>query len=207
MENITADTNKNSNSELSTPAAEVRISDIDGKPVFLNFSGPDLTSDAGVLLLKEVEEQIGIIEKMAAVITDDRDARYVKHTLTELLMQRVSQIACGYEDADDCDALRTDPAFKMTVGRCPETGDDLSSQPTMSRFENSVSRTDLYRLALIFADAFIASYASPPPVVVLDFDDTEDKVYGSQQHTLFQTPPNLVVTGRGGHPKPPEVRI
>ena len=170
---------------LSDSDAEIQISDTDGKPGFLSLSGPDMTSDAGVLLLKEVEEQTGIIEKAASVIQDDRDARYVKHTLTELLMQRVSQIACGYEDANDCNALRTDPAFKMTAGRSPETGDDLSSQPTMSRFENSVSRTDLYRIALIFADAFVSSYTSPPPVVVLDFDDTEDKVFGTQQHSLF----------------------
>jgi hypothetical protein len=151
----------------------------------MNFGGPDLTSDAGGLLLKEVEEQIKLIEKMAGVIRDGRDARYVKHTLTELLLQRVSQIACGYEDGNDCDILRSDPVFKMIAGRSPETGDDLGSQPTMSRFENSVSRTDLYRLALIFAENFVSSYASPPPVIVIDFDDTEDKVFGSQQFSLF----------------------
>lgn len=176
------------NPEVSKPSstqAEIKIADVGGKPAFLNFSGPDLTSDAGVLLLKEVEEQIRLIEKMAEVITDERDARYVKHTLTELLKQRVGQIACGYEDANDCDELRTDPAFKMIAGRLPETGSDLSSQPTMSRFENSVSRTDLYRLALVFARAFVASYATPPPIIVLDFDDTENKVFGSQQYSLF----------------------
>jgi hypothetical protein len=169
----------------SVPSAEVRISDAEGKPIFLNFSGPDQTSDAGVLLLKEVEEQIGIIEKMSGVIRDDLDARYVKHTLTDLLIQRVSQIGCGYEDGNDCNILRGDPAFKMTAGRNPETGKDLCSQPTMSRFENSVSRTDLYRIALIFAGNFVSSYAAAPPVIVIDFDDTEDKVFGSQQYTLF----------------------
>ena len=135
MENLTS----NENIFTPIPASEVQISDTDGKPCFMNFIGPEPTSDAGVLLLKEVEEQTGIIEKMAAVIHDDRDARYVKHTLTELLMQRASQIACGYPDANDCNPLRTDPAFKMTAGVSPETGHDLSSQPTMSRFENSVS--------------------------------------------------------------------
>ena len=90
-----------------------------------------------------------------------------------------------YEDANDCNFLRKDPAFKMASGCSPETGNDLCSQPAMSRFENSVSRTDLYRPALIFAEAFVSSYASPPSVVVLDFDDTEDKVFGSQQYSLF----------------------
>ena len=185
MENITSNSMKNFINNISTPVSEVQISDTDGKPCFLSFGGPALTSDAGMQLLKEVEEQTGIIEKMASVIDYDRDARYVKHTLTELLMQRVSQIACGYEDANDCNELRSDPALKMAAGRSPETGHDLCSQPTMSRFENSVSRTDLYRLAVIFAEAFVSSYASPPPVVVPDFDDTEDKVFGTQQYTLF----------------------
>lgn len=184
MENLNPETNK-INPGISSPAVEIKISETDGKSVFIDFGGPPLTADAGALLLKEVEEQIGIIEKMSAVIRDDRDARYVKHKLTDLLMQRVSQIACGYEDANDCNILRGDPVFKMITGRNPETGEDLCSQATMSRFENSVSRTDLYRIALIFAEAFVSSYASPPPVIVIDFDDTEDKVFGFQQFALF----------------------
>ena len=100
-------------------------------------------------------------------------------------MWRIAQISCGYEDANDCDGLRNDPVFKILAGRYPEIGDALSSQPTMSRFENSVSRTTLFRLATVFVDAFVASYAAPPPVIVPDFDDTEDRVYGCQQLNLF----------------------
>jgi hypothetical protein len=122
---------------------------------------------------------------MAEVIPDSRDARYITHTITDLLMQRVAQIACGYEDADDCDLLRQDPIFKMIAGRYPELGNALSSQPTMSRFENSISRTTLYRLARVFADIFIASYAEEPECLVLDFDDTDDPVHGEQQLALF----------------------
>jgi hypothetical protein len=169
----------------SDPKSEITLADIGGKSVILNFEGGNISSDAGALLLREVEEQIGIIRAMAGVIPDDRDSRYVKHTLTDLLIQRIVQIACGYEDANDCNDLRRDPIFKMLAGRYPEIGDALASQPTMSRFENRISRTALYRLALVFADAFIASYVSPPSVIIIDFDDTEDKVHGSQQSSLF----------------------
>lgn len=164
---------------------EVKLKNIDEKQVIMNFDGGSISSDAGALLLREVEEQIGLIRAMAGVIPDNRDARYVKHTLTDLMIQRIAQIYCGYEDANDCNRLREDPVFKMLADRCPEIGEALASQPTMSRFENTISRTTLYRLAVIFADAFIASYSSPPSVIVLDLDDTEDKVYGAQQLSLF----------------------
>ncbi len=167
------------------PKNEITIGDIRDKSLILNFNGGDISSDAGALLFREVEVQIGLIKAMAGVIPESRDTRYVRHTLTDLLIQRVTQISCGYEDANDCDDLRNDPVFKILAGRYPEIGDALSSQPTMSRFENSISRTTLYRLATVFVDAFVASYAAPPPVIVLDFDDTEDRVHGNQQLNLF----------------------
>jgi hypothetical protein len=171
--------------QKSASSETVRLLDVQDTPVVLDFEGGSLTSDAGILLLREVEQQIGIIKALAGAIDDPRDARYVKHTIMDLRMQRVSQIASGYEDADDCDELRHDPVFKMFAGRLPESGAALASQPTMSRFENSLSRTYLFRLAYAFADNFVASYAAPPKVMVLDFDDTEDKVYGDQQLALF----------------------
>jgi hypothetical protein len=167
------------------PKAEVKLGNIGDKSVILNFEGGNMSSDTGALLLLEVESQIGIIRAMTEVIPDGRDARYIKHTLTDLLIQRIAQIGCGYEDANDCNELRNDPIFKMLADRYPEIGEALASQPTMSRFENRISRTTLYRLALVFADVFVASYAAPPPVIVIDFDDTEDKVYGKQQLSLF----------------------
>ncbi len=163
----------------------LRVSQVEDKPVFVDFEGGALSSDAGTLLLREVENQISIISAIAEVIKDDRDSRYIKHTYQELLMQRVSQIASGNEDANDCDSLRDDPIFKMVANRLPETGDALGSQPTMSRFENTISRPTLYRIAKVFVDNFVKSYETQPDIVVLDFDDTEDKVYGHQQLTLF----------------------
>ncbi|MDM8543633.1 transposase [Desulfococcaceae bacterium HSG9] len=163
------------------PKNEITIGDIGDKSLILNFDGGDISSDAGALLIREIEERIGLIKSMAGVIPDCRDARYVRHTLTDLLMQRVAQIASGYEDANDCDGLRNDPVFKILAGRHPEIGDALSSQPTVSCFENSVSRTTLYRLAVVFVDASVASYSTPPTVIVPDFDDTEDRGHGNRQ--------------------------
>jgi len=168
-------------------ATNILASNIEEKNVLINFNGGFLSSDAGALLLREVEEHIGIIRMMAKVIPDSRDVRYITHSITDMLMQRVAQIACGYEDANDCDTLRHDPIFKMMAGRYPELGDALSSQPTMSRFENSISSTTLYRMARGFADIFIASYAEEPECIILDFDDTDDPVHGEQQLALFNT--------------------
>jgi hypothetical protein len=159
--------------------------EVNQKPVILDFNGGQISSDGGILLLREVENQIKIVSSLAEVINDPRDSRYVKHTVIDMMMQRVSQIAAGYEDADDCDALRSDPIFKMFANRLPEVDEDLASQPTMSRFENSITRTYLYRLAKVFVDNFISSYEQEPEIIVLDFDDTADEVYGGQQLALF----------------------
>jgi len=103
----------------------------------------------------------------------------------DMISQRVYQIACGYEDAVDCNTLRTDPIMKIAVGRFPIEGDDLASQPTMSRIENGVSRTTLLRIGYTFVDSFIDSYPEEPRLIVLDFDDTDNTVYGGQQERLF----------------------
>ena len=90
------------------------------------------------------------------------------HSLEDLLRQRVFQITQGYEDANDCNDLRGDPAFKVGCERAPLSGNDLASQPTMSRLENRVSRSDLYRMAQALADGFIASYKTPPEALILE---------------------------------------
>ena len=165
----------------------LRVSKIEDKPVFIDFEGGALSSDAGALFLREMENQVNVVGAIADVIKDNRDSRYTKHTYQELLMRRVSQIASGNEDANDCDSLRDGPIFKMVANRLPETGDAdaLGSQPTMSRFENTISRSTLYRIARVFVDKFAESYEVQPDIVVLDFDDTEDKVHGHQQLSLF----------------------
>ena len=105
-----------------------------GKKLSAAFDGGRLSSDGGVMLLAEAARRMGIAEKLAAVIPDARDPTRVVHPLAEILLARILAIACGYEDADDLDALRADPAFKLACGRLPESGTDLMSQPTVSRW-------------------------------------------------------------------------
>ena len=155
------------------------------KKVVADFEGGEITSNAGALLLRETEKFVGIIFAIASAVRDTRDLRYVDHSINEIITQRVHQIACGYEDANDSDALRSDPALKISANRLPVSGLDLASQPTVSRLENVVRRADLLRMGYAIADNFIASYATAPEIIILDFDDTEDKTHGQQQLTLF----------------------
>jgi len=163
----------------------VLFKEISGKKVEVEFDGGEMSSDAGLLFLRELESELGVIGRVADVIRDRRHAGYVKHELLELTTQRVFQIAAGYEDGNDCNELRHDPVMKMACERLPITGSALASQPTMSRFENAISRTDLYRLADAFLDVFIDSYQTAPEAIILDFDETADPTHGNQQLTLF----------------------
>lgn len=158
---------------------------VSGKQVEAVFDGGVLTSDMGVMVLREVASRTGILSRIVAALTDRRHPSYVEHTLADLIRQRVFQIACAYEDANDCDLLREDPAFKAACERLPSSDADLASQPTMSRLENGMRRRDLVRMGEAFVDDFIASYATPPKAVVLDIDDTNDAVHGNQQLSLF----------------------
>ena len=158
---------------------------IGGKAVDLDFDGGRLSSDAGVVLLKDIDAQLGVTRNLAAVLSDPRDPRRINFTLEDLIKQRVFQIAAGYEDANDANTLRHDPIFKLLLDRLPETGAPLASQPTISRFENRISRTEIYRMALVLVDQFIASYNRPPEVIVLDVDDTEDRAHGAQEQIRY----------------------
>ena len=173
------------NSQENVSIEPMKLSSVNGKKVLADFDGGQISSDAGVLLLKETEQQVGIINSIKAALDDKRDQRYVKHSLSELLQQRIYQIACGYEDANDSDTLRDDPVFKMCVGKMPESDEALSSQPTICRLENAPSRTELYRISEAVADNFTDSYDEEPKVIVLDYDDTDDIVHGHQQLALF----------------------
>ena len=155
------------------------------KKVSLAFDGGRLSSNAGVLLLREVERGLRLAERLAGCLTDRRDAARIDHTVVEMLKLRMFAIAAGCADADDCDALRDDPIFKMAVGRAPETGDALCSQPTMSRLENAPSRGEIARMMAAMVDLFCASFVRPPAAITLDIDDTVDAVHGRQQLSLF----------------------
>jgi len=155
------------------------------KKVSVAFDGGMLSSDAGVLLLRGVERRLGIAARLATCVKDRRDSDRIDHTVEEMLRLRMFAIAAGYEDANDCNKLRDDPAFKMAVGRAPESGEALCSQPTMSRLENAPSKIEIARLMGAMVDQFCASYGRAPASIILDIDDTFDAVHGRQQLSLF----------------------
>jgi Transposase DDE domain group 1 len=161
------------------------LSPVGGKPVHVAFDGGRLTSDAGVLVLAEIERRLGLAERLARCIEDPRAPERVQHGLAEMIRFRALMIAAGYADANDCDALRADPAFKLAVGRLPETGAELCSQPTMSRLENLPTATALKRMMAAMVELFCGSFPQVPRRIVLDIDDTEDRVHGQQQFSLF----------------------
>jgi hypothetical protein len=177
------------------------------KKITAAFDGGMLSSDAGVLLLRNIEKQLGIAQRLCGCLKDKRDPDLIKHTVEEMLRLRMFAIASGYEDANDFDRLRYDPIFKMAAGHSPESGDPLCSQPTLSRLENAPSRTELGRMMLAMIDQFCSSYRRAPKLIVLDVDDTFDAVHGNQQLSLFNAYydercflPIHIYEGRSGKP-------
>jgi hypothetical protein len=129
----------------STPE-QLRFPPVDGLTVRADFDGGAMSSDFGPLILRGVDQQIGLTERLAQAIDDQRHASYITHPLRDLLAQRIFQIGCGYEDGNDANALRRDPLFKLAVERRPlDEAMDLASGPTFSRLENAVSTKDVYR--------------------------------------------------------------
>ncbi|KDU94536.1 IS1380 family transposase [Komagataeibacter rhaeticus] len=155
------------------------------KKITADFDGGRITSDGGVLLLAAAERRIGMADRLARLIADPRNPRRVTHGVADILRARMLAIACGYEDADDLDHLRCDPGFKLACGRLPDTGLDLCSQPTISRWENAPTLREVIRLTYALVDTWCDSYARPPAAVTLDIDDTVDVVHGHQQLALF----------------------
>jgi hypothetical protein len=155
------------------------------KPVQVDFSGGNLSSDGGLLLLAELDRQIGLTEQAAACLQEWRLAERVQHSLLGLLRQRVYQIAAGYEDCNDAATLRADPALKLAVGRAPTSGADLASQPTLCRLEQTISEAEVEALNSVLLRHFLQMPRKPPQEVVLDFDPSEDPTHGQQELALF----------------------
>src|SRR3954451_1258628 len=153
-------------------------------PIQIDVSEAPLTSDAGLLPLRQFDERIGLTKQFAAVLDDPRDPDLTEHTFLEMVWSRVFGILAGYEDQNDHDTLRTDPIFKLIADRSPDDA-DLASQPTLSRFENQINIASLKRLRAAFVDQFIASFAQPPLSMTFDLDAVDDPTHGTQQLTLF----------------------
>lgn len=149
------------------------------------FSAGPMTSDGGSLLLREIDQATNLTASMGQALCDPRDPAKVRHAQEELLRQRLFAIAMGYEDCNDHDTLRFDPGLKTAIGRLPETGEALASQPTLSRLENRVSNAELRRLSDALIQAYLAAHSGPRKLIVLDIDSTDDPTHGQQQLSFF----------------------
>jgi hypothetical protein len=155
------------------------------KPVVVSNDGGALTSDAGALLLRQLDERLGLTSSLARCLVDRRARGKVRHKLATLLRQRIYQIALGYEDCNDADSLRGDPALKLAVGRAPGE-DDLASQPTLSRWENAVGWRECWRIGEALLGCYLQRHRQRPPRrLVLDVDATDDEAHGHQQLAFF----------------------
>lgn len=159
------------------------FSSIGSKKIQANFSGGDITSDAGTLLLREVDKKIGLIDAINRCMPDPRDPDCITHQQRTMLAQRIFGIAAGYEDLNDHQTLRDDPLFKVISER--KDNASLASPPTLCRLENRAARKVLGDIAKVYVETFIASYKTPPDVLILDFDATDDPVHGNQEKRFF----------------------
>ncbi|HKB37840.1 MAG TPA: IS1380 family transposase [Gemmataceae bacterium] len=154
------------------------------RPIVLEPSRAALSSDAGLLPLRQFDEQIGLTQAFAAALDDPRDSDRTAHTFLEMVRSRLYGILADYEDQNDHDTLRADPVFKLVAGRAPDAA-DLASQPTLSRFENAIDIPSLKRLRDVFIDQFIAAFDQPPRQLTLDLDAIDDPAHGHQQLTFW----------------------
>jgi hypothetical protein len=153
-------------------------------PVVIEPSRASLSSDAGLLPLRQFDEQIGLTQAFTDALEDPRDPDLTEHPFLEMVRSRLYGILADYEDQNDHDTLRTDPVFKLIAGRSPDDA-ELASQPTLSRFENAIRIASLKRLRDVFLDQFIASFATPPRRLTLDLDAIDDPAHGHQQLTFW----------------------
>jgi hypothetical protein len=155
------------------------------KQITARFDGGLQSSDGGLLWVRQVDKQLGLTARMVGCIGESRDERYVRQPLEDLFRQRVYQIIAGYEDQNDADYLRKDPILKTCCDRSPETGEDLGSQPTLSRLENSVTARDCYRLCEALLAEYLREDRSKPDRIILDIDATDDPTHGQQELSFY----------------------
>ncbi len=151
------------------------------RKVEAEFSGGDVTSDGGILLLRQVDRRLGLSSRIALSLKDSRDPNKLTHSTIDLVRQRLFGLALGYEDLNDHQMLRYDPGFQTGVDR----EQVLAGSSTLCRFENAMDREIFWSLHNIMVDQFIASHATPPEELILDFDATDDPVHGKQEYRFF----------------------
>lgn len=160
--------------KLEFPACQGRI-------VEAQFVEEEVTSDGGVLLLREIDRKLHLTEELRKIIPDIRDQSKIKHSLISMIRQRIYGIALGYEDLNDHAALRHDPALQTAVERVST----LASSPTLCRVENTANRKMAFDANRLMVEKFIESFETPPAEIILDFDATDDEVHGHQENRHF----------------------
>lgn len=160
---------------------QINFSSLGNKKISGSFTGGSITSDGGLLLLREVDKKLQLTSKMAKLITEKRDKSYIEHQALQLLRQRVFALAAGYEDLNDHNTLRKDITFQTVVSK----DDELAGDSTLSRFENSINRDDCIRLSNLLVEQFIASFKTSPTELTLDFDPTDFVLHGNQDKAHY----------------------
>ena len=163
----------------------IGFSSLGRREVVADFSGGAITSDAGALLLRQIDRKLGLIDKLDAVIPDPRNPALITHKQSTMLRQRIFAIAMGYEDGNDHQTLRDDPLMQLVTERGIDPDQPLASPPTLCRLENRARRSTLADIARVFVEIFIASHKEPPKELILDFDATDDPVHGNQVNRFF----------------------
>jgi Transposase DDE domain group 1 len=172
----------------STTTPCLLFPDLFDRPLTATFDVPNASSDGGAVLLKAADRRLGLIPRLAAALVDERQPGKVRHALADLLGQRIYGLALGYEDANDAARLADDPMHKLLLGRDPVTGEALASQPTLSRFENDVTRGELLAMSEALFEVVLARHARRRRKVrriTVDLDVTDDPTHGAQQLAFF----------------------
>jgi Transposase DDE domain group 1 len=155
------------------------------KAIIADFTGGRISTDAGALLLREVDNRLGLFDAIDAAIPDPRHPIFIVHPQRTMIAQRITAIALGYEDLNDHQTLRSDPVLQVAAGIAPDIDLTLASPPTLCRLENRVDRQALIKIAEVLVDQFIASHLDPPEHLILDFDATDDLIHGKQEGRFF----------------------
>lgn len=166
---------------------EVKIDFYKKKRLEVKFSGEQLSSDGGILLARQAEEKVKIIQGMTERISDTREQHKITHSMEQLIQQRVLQIASGYEDAIDSNQMRKDPILKIACNRLPKDAEEemLASQATMTRLENRITKQENKSMRRLFVEKYIEQHKSAPEEIVLDIDGWDAPTHGEQQMSFF----------------------
>ena len=165
-------------------AGQLSFDFLGGLPVVVEAAAAQVSSDAGLLPFRQLDERLGLSRQFAEALIDRRRPGLVDHTFLEMTRARMFGILADYADQNDHDVLRSDPVFKLICGRLIEDH-PLASQPTLSRFENAIEVKSFFRLADVFLEQFIASFLKTPTHLTLDIDTFDDPTHGAQQLTFF----------------------